>query len=136
MFFENNPNLFIQPKSKSDPKTIGIIGTRQRNTNKDFLETEKIFLQNYKKGDIICSGLCPKGGDRFALILADKYQTETLWFLADWEKYGRGAGFVRNTDIAKNSDILIAVVAKDRKGGTEDTIKKYLKFSKTELILI
>ena len=47
-------------------------------------------------------------------------------FHADWEKFGRGAGFVRNGDIANNSDVLIACVAKDRKGGTEDTIGKFL----------
>ena len=46
----------------------------------------------------------------------------------------RGAGFVRNGDIAKDSDVLIACVAPDRTGGTEDTIKKFLKL-KTEKCL-
>lgn len=116
--------------------TIGIIGTRRRDTNTDFLLVEEKFLKFYDEGDIICSGLCSKGGDRFAVILSQKYNTKTIWFPADWKRYGKGAGYIRNTDIAKNSDILIACVATDRKGGTEDTIKKYLKFGKRQLILV
>ncbi len=60
-----------------------------------------------------------------------------LWFPANWKKFGRAAGFIRNTDIAENSDILIACVSKDRTGGTEDTIKKFLKEKdRNNLILI
>ena len=117
-------------------KTIGIVGSRRRDSNKDFMLIEEAFKNIYEPGDIICSGLCPKGGDRCAVILAKEYKTETLWFPADWKKYGRSAGFARNGDIAKASDILIACVAADRKGGTEDTIKKYIKLGKTHLILV
>ena len=115
---------------------IGIIGTRSRDTEKDFQAVKKAFLEVYRPGDVICSGLCPKGGDRFAVILAQEYQTDTMWFPAEWNKYGRGAGFRRNIDIARESDILIACVAKDRKGGTEDTIKKYLGMRKRQLIIV
>lgn len=118
------------------PKTIGIIGTRRRNSFKDFQLTKHQFLKIYNPGDTICSGLCPKGGDKFAVDLSKELNTKVLWFPADWKKYGRAAGFIRNGDIAKHSDILIAVVSDDRSGGTEDTIKKYLKLGKTNLILV
>ncbi len=121
---------------KNTKKIIGIIGTRKRNSKKDFELTKLQFLKIYNPGDIICSGLCPKGGDNFAVILAKQFNIETLWFPAEWKKYSRAAGFIRNSDIAKNSDILIAIVSNDRTGGTEDTIKKYLKLGKTKLILI
>lgn len=109
-------------------KTIGIIGTRSRDKKSDFKEVEKEFLKIYKNGDMICSGLCPKGGDRFAVVLQEKYNTDKKWFPAEWEKFGRRAGFMRNADIAKCSDVLIACVNKDRTGGTEDTIEKFIKF--------
>lgn len=118
------------------PKTIGIIGTRRRNSFKDFQLTKHQFLKIYNPGDTICSGLCPKGSDKFAVDLSKELDAKVLWFPADWEKYGRAAGFIRNRDIAKHSDILIAVVSDDRGGGTEDTIKKYLKLGKTNLILV
>lgn len=109
-------------------KTIGIVGTRRRDSDEDFETVHNKFLEVFVKGDTICSGCCPKGADRFAIILANMYNTDTLWFPADWKKFGRAAGFIRNTDIARESDILIACVAPDRKGGTEDTIKKFIKF--------
>ena len=105
-------------------KTIGIIGSRRRNSEEDFKQCEKIFLENYTEGDRIVSGGCPLGGDRFAEILAKTHQVPILIHYAKWNKLGKSAGFIRNTDIAKDCDILIAVVSEDRTGGTEDTIKK------------
>lgn len=117
-------------------KTIGIVGTRRRNTYKDYELIEAAFLKIYQPGDRICSGLCPQGGDRFAVVLAREYNTPTLWFPADWERYGKSAGFARNKDIARNSDILIACVASDRTGGTEDTIVKWIQFHPKESVIL
>lgn len=80
---------------------------------------------------MIVSGGCPKGGDRFAEILIKKYNTPKKIFRAKWYQdgeYVRYAGFKRNTSIAKFGDEMIACVAKDRTGGTEDTIRKFRKF--------
>lgn len=122
-------------------KVIGIIGSRRRDSVEDFKDVWKEFSRIYEKGDSICSGLCPLGGDRFAVIIADRLglpDEKIIWFPPEWEKYGKIAGFIRNTDIAKTSDVLIACVADDRTGGTEDTIKKFLKFhgEEAELILV
>jgi len=106
-------------------KVIGIIGTRRRDANSDFKLVEKKFLEIYKEGDWICSGKCGKGGDRFAILLKDKYCVPYLEFPANWKKHGNNAGHIRNTPIANHSDILIACVAIDRTGGTEDTIRKF-----------
>lgn len=112
-------------------KTIGIIGTRSRDTESDYNIVYDAFNKVYEKGDKICSGLCPKGGDRFAVSIAKDLSIETMWFPAEWDKYGKSAGFRRNGDIAKNSDILIACVSKKRIGGTEDTIRKFSKLKGT-----
>jgi len=107
-------------------RIIGIIGTRRRDTGMAQKVIEQKFLEMYQPGDWICSGGCPKGGDRFAEIIAKKYGIPILIFYPDWKK-GKAAGLIRNTDIAINSDILIACVASDRTGGSEDTITKFLK---------
>jgi hypothetical protein len=123
-------------------KVIGIIGTRERDSAEDFLAVWEAFEQLYEEGDMICSGLCPRGGDRFACILAEIYDTPVKWFRALWRdpkngSYRKWAGFERNTDIAYTSNVLIACVASDRKGGVEDTIKKFIKFhGKKNLILV
>ncbi len=109
-------------------KRIIIIGSRRRNSYEDFLGVKCVFLTVYKKGDIIVSGGCPEGGDKFAEILADYYDMRIKIFKAEWNKYGRSAGFKRNTLIAEHGTELIACVAKDRTGGTEDTIRKFKQF--------
>lgn len=56
---------------------------------------------------------------------------------AQWRKFGKGAGFMRNGLIAEDADLLIACVSEDRTGGTEDTIGKFLRLkSKDNLILV
>ena len=96
---------------------IGIVGSRRRDEQDDFLAVAKALqsllelkLQPNEEV-ILVSGGCPKGGDRFAEDLAKQLGYEMVIHPADWKRYGRGAGFVRNTDIATGSDYLIACVA-------------------------
>jgi len=116
-------------------KTIGIVGSRRRDTEEDFRQCEKTFLEIYEDGDELVSGGCPKGGDFFCEKIAKSHQVPIKIYYAQWDKLGKGAGFARNTNIAKDADILIAIVAKDRTGGTEDTIKKATKLGKKIIIL-
>lgn len=124
---------------------IGIVGSRRRDSEMDYLKLLKAFWNVVndrvlvgKLGQVeirLVSGGCPKGGDRFAEKIAkDNGFTITIHY-PDWDQYQRAAGFVRNTKIAEDCDILIAVVADDRTGGTEDTIKKAKKFKKKVYIV-
>jgi hypothetical protein len=118
---------------------IGIVGTRRRNSLYDKEQIKKELLKILEEySDVkICSGGCSRGGDYFAEELAKEFKLEIKIYKADWNQYGKGAGFMRNTDIARDSDILIACVLEDRTGGTEDTIKKFKKFHPDgELILV
>ena len=121
---------------KRRKRIIGIVGTRRRDSDYDFRLVENEFLRHYHIGDTICSGYCSTGADRFAVILADKYGTPKIWHHAKWRKYGKGAGFQRNTLIANDSNVLIACVAEDRKGGTEDTLRKFKKLGKRNWYII
>ena len=106
-------------------KTIGIIGSRRRCAEKDFCLVRDKLLAIYKDGDEIVSGGCWKGGDAFAERLAKTLEIPIKIYYAKWKKLGKCAGYARNGLIARDSDVLIACVAPDRKGGTEDTIKKF-----------
>lgn len=108
-------------------KTIGIVGTRSRDSfGIDFPPVREAFKRIYADGDQLVSGGCPKGADRFAELIAKVEEVPIMIHYAQWNKHGRSAGFVRNGDIARDADVLIACISPDRTGGTEDTIKKFI----------
>ena len=118
-------------------KKIGIIGSRRRNNHTDLFAVQDIFDEIFNEGDEIVSGGCPKGGDHFAEIIAKDKGVPIKIYYPDWKRYNRSAGFERNFMIASESTILIACVAEDRTGGTEDTIKKFKKLHpKNEVYLV
>ncbi|MDP9024251.1 MAG: hypothetical protein M3N13_02600 [Candidatus Eremiobacteraeota bacterium] len=118
------------------PKTIGIVGSRRRDSEADLLLTYNALLTVWEPGDKLVSGGCPKGGDRFAALIARTFSIPLKEYFPDKTKlnpalppktaYARIA-YARNTLIARDSEVLIACVAADRAGGTEDTIKKFCK---------
>jgi len=117
-------------------KIIGIVGSRRRNSDDDAKLVRDKFFEIYEEDDEIVSGGCRLGADSFAEKLAKMYQIPIKIYYAEWIKQGKKAGFMRNAYIAGDADVLIACVASDRTGGTEHTIKEYLKLGKTQLILI
>ena len=114
---------------------IGIIGTRKRNIITDFHEVKEAFFKVYEKSDWIVSGHCPKGGDSFAEKIAFDYGIPILLFPP--KKKTRNEFFARNTLIAETSNVIIAClinphepledILKRKSGGSEDTIKKFMK---------
>lgn len=56
-------------------------------------------------------GGASKGGDRYAAMVADSYwdTTKCKVFKADWDKLGRGAGMIRNKQMAQYADVLILI---------------------------
>jgi len=112
-------------------KVIGIIGSRRRDSGVDKLLLTELLAKHFEAGDTLVSGGCPQGGDRFAEEIAkDRGLTITIHY-PDWAKNGKFAGLARNTLIARDCDTLLALVASDRTGGAEDTIKKACKLGKT-----
>lgn len=123
-------------------RVVGIIGTRRRDNPFAYKVVEEKFFSIYEEGDYICSGGCPKGGDRFAERIAKGNGIPIIIYYPNWEKYGKGAAFLRNDNIAKDSDLIIACVVrhqegvervlKRKTGGAEDTLRKYVKFHKDD----
>jgi len=138
--YGNDSIDFVKKRIKV-PKKIIIIGSRRRNNESDYQQVFNEFKKWYDDGDIIISGGCPKGADHFAEIIAQKlnmtkengqliihrpdpnkkpveYSPSYEW--AQWY-------YERNTVVAKEAEpntVVIACVSPDRKGGTEDTLRK------------
>lgn len=87
---------------------LAIIGSRTFN-NYELLKKE---LQPFLNEEIKNSLIVISGGARGADILGEKWAKEnkirTLIFLANWQKYGKKAGFIRNYDIINNCDAVVA----------------------------
>lgn len=114
---------------------IGVVGSRRRNSPDDYIACEDAVKAIYNEGDTFVSGGCSQGGDAFCERLAKQLQASITIHYAKWDLYGKRAGFIRNSTIAEDCDILIAVVASDRTGGTEDTIEKARKLGKEVIIV-
>jgi hypothetical protein len=118
-------------------KRIGIIGTRSRDTSSAYHKVKDKFFEIYEEGDWIVSGHCKKGGDRFAEVLMELHGIPTILFPPSYNKHGKAAPFIRNALIAEWSDAIIACVQrpedgieevlKRKTGGTEDTLKRFIK---------
>lgn len=126
-------DLDIDPVKKY--RVIGIVGSRRRNTYQDLSILREKLHSIFKVDDRIVSGGCPQGADAFAERLAKEFQCTITIHYPPWDRLGNAAGFSRNSFIAEDCDILLALPASDRKGGTEDTIAKALKLGKEVILL-
>ena len=119
-------------------KTIGIIGTRRRDNSNDCDLVINALKGIWSRGDRLVSGGCKQGGDRFAEYIAREWIVPITIHLPDKRQldpellelnpkaaYAK-INYARNALVARDADVLIAVVAPDRKGGTENTIESFV----------
>lgn len=122
---------------------VGIVGARARNTPEDKQLIKEVLERRLQKGDKIhlVSGGCPKGADRFAEELSEELRLGITIHYPDKSKLPEDSKrydyalicYERNTLIARDSDILIALPGKS--GGTWDTIRKTEALGKPVIIL-
>jgi hypothetical protein len=73
----------------------------------------------------IVSG-CARGVDTLGEEIASQHKVAIKRFPADWDKYARAAGPIRNEQMAKYADALCAVLTKDSRG-TRNMIERAKK---------
>ena len=111
---------------------IIIAGSRLFN---DFTFAEKQLMAYFKTHNIhrqdleIISGTA-KGADRIGEQFAEKYGIKLTKFPADWNRYGKAAGYIRNEEMAnyaKDNGILFAFWDGQSKGTSHmiSTASKY-----------
>ena len=107
---------------------IAVIGSRNFN---DY-ELVKTTLSTLNITLLVSGGA--KGADSLGERYATENNIETLIFKPDWEKHGKAAGMIRNTDIINNADTVIAFWDGESKG-TKDSITKAEKKNKNIIII-
>lgn len=86
---------------------LAIVGSREFN---DYIKFKNVIIEYFdvpKITKIISGGA--RGVDTLAERFADENDISTLIFKPDWNKHGKSAGFIRNKDIVKSADVVIAV---------------------------
>lgn len=74
----------------------------------DFLvKTMNRLLSNVKDDITVVCGKA-RGADTLGEQYAKERGFSVQYFPADWERYGKSAGYRRNTEMAKNADALVA----------------------------
>ena len=104
---------------------IAIIGSRNF-TNYKLLQ--EILEQYQPKITLVVSGAA-KGADSLGEKWALENNIQTLIFPADWNQYGKIAGFIRNEDIIKNCDCCVAFWDGESKG-TKHSLSLCKKYNK------
>jgi len=95
-------------------KTI-VAGSR---TFQDYGVLEKA-LETHIITEIVCGGA--KGADTLGEWYGEKNSIKVTKFPANWAKYGKSAGYIRNEEMAKYAEELIAFWD-GRSGGTKHMI--------------
>lgn len=114
---------------------IAIIGSRTfsdyellSTTVKDYLSEKNLIVKS-----VISGGA--KGADTLAEKFALENTIEMIVFKPDWKRFGKRAGFMRNTLIVENSDVVFAFWD-GQSSGTKDSITKAEKLEKKVIIKI
>jgi predicted Rossmann fold nucleotide-binding protein DprA/Smf involved in DNA uptake len=111
----------------STARRVGIVGSRRR-TDREAVER---FVRSLPPGTVVVSGGAI-GPDSWAESAAREAGLPVLIFRPDLsgvQGYGESVGryYARNQQIVDASDEIVAFVSADRKGGTEDTIRRAQK---------
>jgi hypothetical protein len=107
---------------------IAIVGGRDFSDYTLLKESILSYISIYGVLDNIVSGGA-KGADTLAAQFATEIGIPLLVFKPDYQKYGRGATLVRNTQIIENADVVFAFWDGQSKG-TKDSITKAKKLQK------
>jgi hypothetical protein len=118
-------------KGGKEEMKVAVVGSRSFN---DYEFLEKSILETLDVTDIdeIVSGGA-YGADSLGVLFAKNHSKPYTIHHPNWDLYGRKAGFIRNREIVRDSDIVIAFWDGQSKG-TKNTIELAEKQSKKTYI--
>lgn len=106
-------------------KSLAVVGSREFDNYKYLFDILNKNSENI--GQIVSGGA--KGADEAGAIWAKRNSIPLVIFPAEWEKYGKSAGYRRNEDIILNSDSVLAIHM-DNSSGTAHSINLAEKYEK------
>lgn len=71
-------------------------------------KVNNIFIDKRLTHKIVIVSGCARGADTLGMRYASENILDIEEYPADWDKYGKKAGYMRNVEMAENADALIA----------------------------
>ena len=103
-----------------------------------FKVLDQIGIRNRGKIEVLIEGEA-RGADTLAREWAESYDIPVMKFPADWERYGKLAGPVRNAQMIAEGEptLVVAFLSKpmDQSGGTRNMVK-LARYANLEVIVI
>ena len=84
-----------------------VAGGRDFNNYAGLAQKLDKLLANVTDEIVIVCGMA-RGADRLGEQYAKERGYSVRYFPADWDRYGKAADYLRNTEMAKNADALVA----------------------------
>lgn len=87
----------------------------------DVIESDlrNLTIDNGRENLTLVSGACPTGADYIAEVIAKHLGWRIERHPADWDKYGKRAGFLRNKEMVDlGAEVCLAYIRNDSKGAT------------------
>lgn len=112
---------------------IIVAGGRDFNNYELLKRTVNQFISDNSEVDpyIVCGRA--RGADTLGEKFAREYNYRICYFPANWDTYGKSAGFVRNVEMAENADALVAFWD-GKSSGTKHMIETARKYGLKVLV--
>lgn len=105
---------------------LAVVGSRDLDPAKYWIvryEIQKVALRvGWDNFGLVSGGA--RGVDAMAERAAQEFSVPIEVHKADWKRYGRRAGILRNADIVAAADELLAFFGRERTPGTSDSIRR------------
>lgn len=68
---------------------------------------ELLFAEQIEWGGMLVVSGHARGADQMGEMWADAHMVDVKLYPADWDTHGKGAGPIRNREMAQNADVLV-----------------------------
>ena len=87
---------------------IIIAGSREYNNYEEAAKLIDKFIKDVNSSNVVIVSGGAKGADKIGEEYAARNGLDCVVYKANWGKYGKQAGIIRNGEMAKNADCLLA----------------------------